>query len=75
MWLPSSLVYNDLDLEKFDFDNFDEIQEPPPVHIIYPRPSFNNNKTSKMFSHKISCLVQLMVSLVFLGNLNYLPMR
>lgn len=30
----------DLDA-RFNFDHFDEIQEPPPVHIIYPRPPFN----------------------------------
>lgn len=39
------MVYSDIE---FDFDseynpnNFDEIEEPPPVHIIYPRPSYNN---------------------------------
>lgn len=42
-WLPSSLVYSDLDNEfdhhAFDDGDFDAIEEPPPVHIIYPRPS------------------------------------
>uniref|UniRef100_A0A336LPI6 CSON010513 protein n=1 Tax=Culicoides sonorensis TaxID=179676 RepID=A0A336LPI6_CULSO len=41
-WLPSSLVYNDLDLfdfneeelHRFDPTLFDEFEEPPPVHII-----------------------------------------
>lgn len=43
-WIPSSLLYGDLDMdldERFNVDHFDEIQEPPPVHIIYPRPPFN----------------------------------
>uniref|UniRef100_A0A182FR49 Basement membrane-specific heparan sulfate proteoglycan core protein n=1 Tax=Anopheles albimanus TaxID=7167 RepID=A0A182FR49_ANOAL len=44
-WIPSSLLYTDFD----EFDNdalgpyeFDKIEEPPPVHIIYPRPYGNN---------------------------------
>lgn len=27
---------------KFNLNDFDEIEEPPPVHIIYPRPAFTS---------------------------------
>lgn len=39
---PSSLIYPDKDPisgRPFDPNDFDELEEPPPVHIIYPRPS------------------------------------
>ncbi|XP_059622297.1 basement membrane proteoglycan-like [Phlebotomus argentipes] len=50
-WRSSSLVYSDVEnllngviggthSEIFNH-NFDEINEPPPVHIIYPRPAIN----------------------------------
>ncbi|GAB0098094.1 basement membrane-specific heparan sulfate proteoglycan core protein isoform X1 [Sergentomyia squamirostris] len=51
-WTSSSLVYSEVESilngaigggssELFNH-NFDEINEPPPVHIIYPRPAFNS---------------------------------
>lgn len=51
LWMPSSLVYTDLDGDfsfglPFDPNAFDEIDEPPPVHIIYPRPSKIPSSTS-----------------------------
>lgn len=39
-WLPSSLInpnYPDYE-QKYDPENFDEIEEPPPVHIFHPKP-------------------------------------
>lgn len=50
-WIPSSFIYADLDSDqdtdfgnRFDPNLFDEIEEPPPVHILYPRPAFNRSK-------------------------------
>lgn len=53
-WIPSSLTYADIDPEdqdsdfgsRFDPSLFDEVEEPPPVHIIYPRPAFNRSINS-----------------------------
>lgn len=48
-WIPSSLIYADIESEvesdfggRFDPSLFDEIEEPPPVHILYPRPAYNH---------------------------------
>ena len=40
-WFQSSLIYPELERNgrPFDPNDFDEFEEPPPVHIIYPRPS------------------------------------
>lgn len=40
---PSSLVYHRYDANdvRYDPNFFDEFDQPPPVHIIYPRPNFN----------------------------------
>lgn len=42
-WLSSSLVYEYENSygTKFDPRLFDTVDQPPPVHIIYPRPSPN----------------------------------
>lgn len=58
-WIPSSLIYTDIDPDdqdtdfggRFDPSLFDEIEEPPPVHIIYPRPAFNRSINSKVIEH------------------------
>lgn len=34
----------------FNPNDFDELEEPPPVHIIYPRPSSQSLLTSSDFS-------------------------
>lgn len=42
-WSPSSLVYQEFDSDfgnRFDPTAFDEVDQPPPVHILYPRPTF-----------------------------------
>lgn len=49
-WNPSSLVYHELDYNDFRFDPsmFDAFDQPPPVHILYPRPTppgFHNYKS------------------------------
>ncbi|XP_055635671.1 basement membrane-specific heparan sulfate proteoglycan core protein isoform X6 [Toxorhynchites rutilus septentrionalis] len=43
-WIVPSLLYPDIDEtdEVFGPLEFDKVEEPPPVHIIYPRP-YNNN--------------------------------
>uniref|UniRef100_A0A0A1WSN7 Genome polyprotein n=1 Tax=Zeugodacus cucurbitae TaxID=28588 RepID=A0A0A1WSN7_ZEUCU len=43
-WNPSSLVYHEMDFmdARFDPSLFDEFDQPPPVHILYPRPTNNN---------------------------------
>lgn len=75
-WIPSSLLYddeiNDFDL-RFDPARFDEIEEPPPVHILYPRPSYNKacSKLSRNFDKVInSSLVAL--SLLLYLSINHL---
>lgn len=44
-WIPSSLVYTD-GVEDFgsvfDPSQFDDMDEPPPVHILYPRPGYKS---------------------------------
>lgn len=59
-WKPSFILYDD-DYETIgsQFGGFDEIGEPPPVHIIYPRPSFNQ-----------ACNLQLFLSSNFNQTLN-----
>lgn len=52
-WFPSSLIYPENEIEfgrPFDPNDFDEIEEPPPVHIIYPRPSSLSLLPSSDFS-------------------------
>lgn len=56
--MPSSLVYTGLDGEfnsglPFDPKSFDEVDEPPPVHIIYPRPSLIPSSTSLLTNDSI----------------------
>lgn len=58
-WIPSSLIYADLDSEmdsdfgnRFDPSLFDEIEEPPPVHIIYPRPPITESIGSSLDKHR-----------------------
>lgn len=53
LWFPSSLIYPDKENnfgEPFDPNDFDELEEPPPVHIIYPRPSSLSLLPSSDFS-------------------------
>lgn len=47
-WLSSSLVhaYDNSYGNKFDPGLFDKLEEPPPVHIIYPRPNPNTGESS-----------------------------
>uniref|UniRef100_A0A182RB94 Basement membrane-specific heparan sulfate proteoglycan core protein n=1 Tax=Anopheles funestus TaxID=62324 RepID=A0A182RB94_ANOFN len=65
-WIPSSLLYTDFD----DLDDtlgpyeFDKIEEPPPVHIIYPRP-YNGARYGAPSTCWISILaIQLMMLLL-----------
>lgn len=53
-WIPSSLVYTDGDEEfgsQFDPKLFDDMDEPPPVHILYPRPGYKNACSAVMIVH------------------------
>lgn len=49
-WLSSSLVYEYENSygTKFDPRLFDTVDQPPPVHIIYPRPSPNKGRRIEM---------------------------
>lgn len=41
-WFESSLRYPDIENgfgRPFNPNDFDEVEEPPPVHIMYPRPT------------------------------------
>ncbi|KAL7742848.1 hypothetical protein ACLKA6_012270 [Drosophila palustris] len=46
---PFSLVYHKFDGNdvRYDPNFFDEFDQPPPVHIIYPRPNFNQLQHSQ----------------------------
>lgn len=62
-WIPSSLVYPDSDNNfgtQFDPNLFDELEEPPPVHILYPRPSSTSTSSSSLH-----LLFLLIASIVF----------
>lgn len=55
--IRSSLVYTDFDSDfggPFDPDSFDEIEQPPPVHIIYPRPASCSPHHSIVLNEKVS---------------------
>lgn len=55
--MSSSLLYGDDELDEFDlhFDpsHFDEIEEPPPVHILYPRPTYNRACSIRLLSNHL----------------------
>lgn len=58
-WIPSSLLYDDDDDDfdlRFDPNRFDVVEEPPPVHILYPRPSYNKacSKLSRNYNQVIN---------------------
>lgn len=61
LWLASGLVYLNKNMEQFppytnvnfDLRHFDVIDRPPPVHILYPRPS--SSTTSISFVYKSCC--------------------
>ena len=57
--------FDDFDL-RFDPNHFDDVEEPPPVHIIYPRPSFNKacSKLSRNYNQVINST--LIASTLFL---------
>lgn len=60
-WIPSSLVF-------LDSQEFDDFGQPPPVHILYPRPSFNNAKRFYKTKDKINILLFVSSSLIFLHS-------
>lgn len=62
-WIPSSLIYADLDSEmdsdfgnRFDPSLFDDIEEPPPVHILYPRPPSAESIGISINNHRLNAL-------------------
>ncbi|XP_050331113.1 basement membrane-specific heparan sulfate proteoglycan core protein isoform X19 [Bactrocera neohumeralis] len=66
-WNPSSLVYHEIDFidARFDPSLFDEFDQPPPVHILYPRPTNNPyyrnsapNAYSQTNSLHLECIVR-----------------
>lgn len=71
------MFYGDEDFEDFDlrFDpnRFDEIEEPPPVHIIYPRPSYNKacSKLSRNYNQLIN-MALIAISLITYYSINHL---
>lgn len=75
-WIPSSMMgydeddFDDFDL-RFDPNRFDDIEEPPPVHILYPRPSYNKacSKLSRNYNQVInSTLIATTLFLYFSIN-------
>jgi hypothetical protein len=68
-FISKSVLYDDgFDEFGFEFDpsHFDEIEEPPPVHILYPRPSYNKacSKLSRNYNQVINS--SLIASILFL---------
>ncbi|XP_055694232.1 uncharacterized protein LOC129796381 [Lutzomyia longipalpis] len=73
-WTSSSLVFSEVEnllngalgggasSDVFNH-NFDEINEPPPVHIIYPRPAINNNGVPMLISHITLILAMLTIAM------------
>ncbi|XP_039152495.1 basement membrane-specific heparan sulfate proteoglycan core protein isoform X13 [Drosophila simulans] len=55
LWSPSSLVHQEIGTDVVmdhhvigkDLSFFDELDQPPPVHILYPRPKINEFPTNK----------------------------
>lgn len=55
LWSPSSLAHQEIDTNVImdhhvigkDLSFFDELDQPPPVHILYPRPKINEFPTNK----------------------------
>jgi len=72
-WSPSSLVYqeigNDVEMDNRvvgrDLSFFDELDQPPPVHIFYPRPKINEFATNK--AHQVALSLSLGLSIVLLS--------
>lgn len=72
-WIPSSLVYTDDDDDddfgsQFDPKLFDDMDEPPPVHIMYPRPGFKNDACSASKS-RIDERITMLTMICLLGAL------
>lgn len=66
--MSSSLLYGDDELDEFDlhFDpsHFDDIEEPPPVHILYPRPTYSRACSIRLLSNHL-------VKSYFLSHFNH----
>lgn len=62
-WLSSSLVfeYENSYGTKFDPRLFDNVEQPPPVHIIYPRP-IPNAAPSSLGGIQVSQLTLVLVN-------------
>lgn len=71
-WIPSSLVYTDSDSNefgRFDPNLFDELEEPPPVHILYPRPAYGISQINRsIFVVYILCYILLSTVWLFYEN-------
>ncbi|XP_055374705.1 basement membrane-specific heparan sulfate proteoglycan core protein isoform X7 [Condylostylus longicornis] len=70
-WIPWNLVNIDYDILKSDFgthfdpNSFDKIEEPPPVHIIYPQhhPTFRDYQHNKTCNINFnSCIILCYIS-------------
>lgn len=62
-WLSSSLVYEYENSfgNKFDPRLFDKVGEPPPVHILYPRPNPNASQSGHLVE---DCYLLFLVVLI-----------
>jgi hypothetical protein len=51
---------------RFDPSHFDEIGEPPPVHILYPHPAINNacSVISRKITHSCSEFLVVILPMV-----------
>lgn len=65
MWNASSLVYQEFG-ESSDLSFFDELDQPPPVHILYPRPKLSEFSTSPAYRSVVSLSLGLSISLCLL---------
>lgn len=71
---PYSLVYHKFDVNdvRYDPNFFDEFDQPPPVHIIYPRPNFNQLQHSQGYGIGASAARQMGVAVVTVPPLTLL---
>lgn len=62
--------YNDIDYTPHEFDPF---ESPPPVHIIYPRPSYNKacSKLSRNYNQVINASL-IATSLIVYFSLSHI---
>lgn len=68
-WMTPFLLYdeddNGLSLP-FDLSHFDEIDQPPEVHILYPRPTSSSSHFFNLVQHKNHLINFLLITMIHL---------